>query len=128
MSALLLLLSLNLAEAPRPDTKTAIHGVVLEVAALVEAADYEGARTLLDAHQERMKAAPERTWFERWSGEDPADLEVRALLSHARGVLEMQAGELDAAAESLARARAAGAPPPHPCYVERSAVKAVSQC
>jgi hypothetical protein len=110
MSALLLLLSLSLAEAPRPDTKTAIHEVVIEVAALTEAKDYEGARALLDAHQEEMKAAPLRTWFERWRGEAPAALEVRALLTHARGVMEMQAGELDAAAEALARARAEAGP------------------
>ena len=110
MSALLLLLSLSLAEAPHPDTKTAIHEVVLEVAALTEAQDYEGARALLDAHQEKMEAAPPRTWFERWRGEAPAGLEVRALLTHARGVMEMQAGELDAAAEALARARAEAGP------------------
>ena len=110
MSALLLLLSLSLAEAPRPDTKTAINEVVIEVAALTEAQDYEGARALLDAHQEKMEAAPPRTWFERWRGEAPAGLEVRALLTHARGVMEMQAGELDAAAEALARARAEAGP------------------
>lgn len=110
MIAISLILSLSLAEAPRPDTKAAIHGVVIEVAALSEAEDFEAARALLDAHEERMNAAPERTWFERWTGEAPASLEVRALLTHARGVLEMRAGELNAAAEALARARAEAGP------------------
>ena len=110
MSALLLLFGLSLAEVPRPDTKTAIHGVVFEVTALAKEKDYEGARALLEAHQERMKAAPERTWFGNWRGEAPAALEIRALLTHTRGVLEMQAGELDAAAEALARARAEAGP------------------
>ena len=110
MSPLLLLLGLALSEAPRPDTEAAIHRVVLEVIEKAELEDYEGARALLDAHVAKMEAAPLRTWFERLSGEEPAPLEVRALLTHARGALEMRAGELDAAAEALARARAEAGP------------------
>ena len=110
MSALLLLLGFGLAEVPRSDTETAIHRVVLEVIEMTELEDYEGARALLDAHAAKMESAPERTWFESWSADEPAPLEVHALLTHARGVLEMRAGQLDAAADALARARADAGP------------------
>jgi hypothetical protein len=110
MRAWVLLLGLNFTEAPRPDTLAAIHSVVLEVSALAEAESYESARALLESQRVKMEAAPAQTWLERWRGEATATLEERALLTHARGVLEMQAGDIAAAAEALARARAEAGP------------------
>ena len=111
MRAFLPLLGLVVFDVLRPDTKAAIRDVVEEVAELAEAEDFAAARTRLDEHEAAIRAISEPTWTARFKGDTPpASLEERALLIHTRGVLEMQAGELHAAADALERARAQAGP------------------
>jgi len=110
MRALLPLLGLVVFDAERPDTKTAIRDVVEKVAELAEDEDFDAGRTRLVEFEAALGAVSERTWSARFKGDPPASLEERALVTHARGVLEMQAGELLAAASFLEQARAQAGP------------------
>ena len=106
MSVLLLCLALCPEEAPHPETVAAIHETVTAVSELSLTGDLDGARALLDGHIAAIAAARELTWSERWTREPAANMEERALLTYSRGVIEMQAGELDAAASAFEGARA----------------------
>jgi len=110
VNVLLLCLALSPDEAPRPDTVAAIHETVTALSELSLAGDLDEARALLDEHVAAISAASDPTWSERWTRDPAATMEERALLTYARGVIEMQAGVLDAAAAAFEGARAQAGP------------------
>ena len=110
MRALYLSLGLLAADSARIDTSEALRGVVVEVSSLCESGDYDAARARLTAHEADLDQLPSSKWYEGLNEAPPASLEERALLPHARGVLEMKAGELELAAEALQMARAQAGP------------------
>lgn len=110
MRVCLSLLGILLLDAAPADTQAAIREAAREVAQFAEAGDFDAARARLDDQEAAIAAIGEAGWGARIQGRVPASNEERALLTHARGVLEMQAGELAAAVEHLGSARAQAGP------------------
>jgi len=110
MNAQLLTILAVVGLADRADTPEALVGVAREVSALCAVGDFDAARVRLDAHDDALASMKPLSWVEQLQRGPVASFEERALPIHARGVMEMQAGELEAAVEALEAARAQAGP------------------
>ena len=110
MKTVLICVGLIAADASRPDTAAALREVVTEVRELCESEDFDAARARLDEHEAELASLEPAAWYERLKEAPLASFEERALIPHARAVLEMQAGELALAAAAFEVARAQAGP------------------
>ncbi len=110
MKTVLIFVGLIAADSARPDTAKALCEVVTEVSRLCEAENFDAARARLDEYEVELASLEPSAWYDRIQEDPGSSLEERALLPHARGVLEMQAGEQALAAAALEEARAQAGP------------------
>ena len=110
MKIVLICVGLIAADSARPDTAEALREVVTEVSSLCESEDFDAARARLAEHEADLASLEASEWYDRLKEEPSASFEERALIPHARGVLEMQAGEQALAAAALEEARAQAGP------------------
>lgn len=110
MKIVLICVGLIAADSARPDTAEALREVVTEVSSLCESEDFDAARARLAEHEADLASLEASEWYDRLKQDPSASFEERALIPHARGVLEMKAGELALAAAALEEARAQAGP------------------